>query len=92
MSVKPILQNEYIMVALYADVNTIKLPEEEWVVGDNGKIIKTLGKNLNYQITHFNINAQPLYVIMDAEGNLLTEETQVFDLSIDNFVRFWKKD
>jgi hypothetical protein len=25
---------------------------------------------------------------MDAEGNLLTEETQVFDLSIDNFVRF----
>lgn len=87
--VKPILQNEYIMVALYADVNTIKLPEEEWVVGDNGKIIKTLGKkNLNYQITHFNINARPLYVIMDAEGNLLTEETQVFDLSIDNFVRF----
>ncbi len=87
--VKPLLQNEYIMVALYADENTIKLPEEEWVVGDNGKIIKTLGKkNLNYQITQFNINAQPLYVIMDADGNLLTEQTQVFDLSIDNFVRF----
>ena len=52
--VKPILQNEYIMVTLYAGGHN-KLPEEEWVVGDNGKIIKTLGKkNLNYQ-SHISI-------------------------------------
>jgi thiol:disulfide interchange protein DsbD len=87
--VKPILQNEYIMVALYADANTIKLPENEWITMENGTIIKTLGKkNLNYQISAFNVNAQPLYVLMDADGNFLTEEPKAYDKDANNFVSF----
>ncbi len=87
--VKQRLTEEYVMVALYADVNTIELPESEWVKTKDGKTIKTLGKkNHNFQIEHFNANAQPLYVLMDAEGNLLTKEPKSYDRSIENFVKF----
>lgn len=87
--VKKRLTEDYVMVALYADVNNIKLPESEWVKTKDGKTIKTLGKkNHNYQIEHFNANAQPLYVLMDSEGNLLTKEPKSYDRNIENFVKF----
>ncbi len=87
--VKKRLTEEYVMVALYADVNTIELPESEWITTKDGKTIKTLGKkNHHYQIEQFNANAQPLYVLMDADGNLLTEEPKSYDRDINNFVKF----
>lgn len=87
--VKKRLTEEYVMVALYADVNTIELPENEWVTTKDGKTIKTLGKkNHNFQIEQFKANAQPLYVLMDADGNLLTKEPKSYDRDINNFVKF----
>jgi thiol:disulfide interchange protein DsbD len=87
--VKKRLTEEYVMVALYADVNTIELPESEWVTTKDGKVIKTLGKkNHNFQIEQFKANAQPLYVLMDADGNLLTKEPKSYDRDINNFVKF----
>lgn len=87
--VKKILREDYVMVALYCDVNTIELPQEEWVTLKDGRVLKTLGKrNHNYQIEHFNANAQPLYVLMDAEGNLLTKEPKGYDRNISNFIKF----
>ncbi|MCK5846900.1 MAG: thioredoxin family protein [Bacteroidales bacterium] len=87
--VKRLLNEEYVMVALYADANFIKLDEKDWVKNDAGKTIKRLGsKNLNYQITRFNMNAQPYYVIMDADENVLTKENRAYDKSIPNFITF----
>ncbi len=87
--VKPILQDKYVMVALYVDANTIKLPEEEWVTLDDGTVIKTLGKkNHNYQINQYHANAQPFYVLMDGDGNLLTEQPKAYERDINNFVKF----
>ncbi|MFZ4399885.1 MAG: cytochrome c biogenesis protein CcdA [Bacteroidales bacterium] len=87
--VKKILTEKYVMVALYADANFIDLPENEWVTTKEGKVIKKLGsKNLNYQITRFNINAQPYYVIMDAKENVLTKENKAYDKTVANFVSF----
>ncbi len=87
--VKPILQDRYVMVALYVDANTIKLPEEEWVTLDDGTVIKTLGKkNHNYQINQYHANAQPFYVLMDGDGNLLTEQPKAYERDINNFVKF----
>ncbi len=87
--VKSILQDKFVMVALYADVNTIKLSEKEWVKLEDGTVIKTLGKkNLNYQISQFNVNAQPLYVLMDADGNVLTKKPQEYNKDVKNFLRF----
>jgi thiol:disulfide interchange protein DsbD len=89
--VKTILTQDYVMVALYADANWIKLPENEWVTLKDGSVVKTLGKkNHNYQIETYNANAQPLYVLMDAEGNLLNTP-KGYDRSVDNFVSFLEK-
>lgn len=90
-TVKKLIQNDYILVSLYCDENTIELPKEEWTQM-NGKTIKTLGRrNLNYQIEKFHANAQPLYVLMDGDGNLLTEKPQPYDKNVANFVSFLQK-
>ncbi len=87
-AVKKMIQEDYILVSLYCDENTIELPQNEWKVM-NGKTIKTLGRrNHNYQIEKFHANAQPLYVLMDAEGNLLTEKPQPYDKNVDKFINF----
>lgn len=87
--VKKILNEKYVMVALYADANFIDLPENEWVTTKDGKVIKKLGsKNLNYQITRFNMNAQPYYVLMDSDENVLTKENKAYDKHVPNFIKF----
>ncbi|MDR1724974.1 MAG: thioredoxin family protein [Bacteroidales bacterium] len=87
--VKKILQNEFVMVALYCDENTIKLAPEDYITNKEGKQITTLGKkNHTFQMERFNANAQPLYVLMDSEENLLTASPKPYDRNIDNFVKF----
>jgi thiol:disulfide interchange protein len=82
------LSNDYVMVALYVDDKT-ELPEEEWYESTyDGKIKKTIGKqNADFQIRQFNNNAQPFYVLLDNNENLLVEP-RAYDLDIGNFVRF----
>ena len=85
--VKRLLNEEFIMCSLYADENTIELPESEWVTDQKGHVLKTLGrKNLNYQKTAFNMNAQPYYVIVDADGKVLTKENYKYDRDVAKFV------
>ena len=85
--VKRLLNDEYVMASLFADENTIELPESDWVVDDKGRTLKTLGRrNLNYQKTAFNMNAQPYYVVVDADGNVLTKENYKYDRDVQKFV------
>ena len=85
--VKDILANDFVIVSLYCDENTIELPENEWVTDDKGKTLKTLGKrNSYYQRKTFNMNAQPYYVIIDADGNVLTKENYKYDRDVQKFV------
>jgi thiol:disulfide interchange protein DsbD len=85
--VKRLLNDEFIMCSLYADENTIELPESEWVTDDKGHTLKTLGrKNLNYQKTEFNMNAQPYYVIVNADGKVLTTQNYKYDRDVQKFV------
>ena len=87
--VKRLLNEEFVMCSLYADENTIQLPEEEWVTDEKGHVLKTLGrKNLNYQKTAFNMNAQPYYVIVNADGKVLTAENYKYDRDVQKFVRW----
>ena len=87
--VKRILNEEYVMVALYADVNYIEIPEEEWITDSKGRTIKTLGKrNLEYQKNKYNMNAQPYYVLIDSEENVLTKENHKYDRDVQNFISF----
>ena len=87
--VKRLLNEEYVMCSLYADENTIELPEEEWVTDEKGRILKTLGrKNLNFQKTEYNMNAQPYYVIVNADGKVLTAENYKYDRDVQKFVNW----
>ncbi|SFF07891.1 protein-disulfide reductase DsbD family protein [Sunxiuqinia elliptica] len=82
------LKNDFVIIALYVDDKS-KLPEEEWVTSSyDGKVKKTLGKKYaDFQITRFGVNAQPYYVLMDTNEDLLVEP-KAYDLNPDNFVRF----
>lgn len=87
--VKRLLNEEFVMCSLYADENTIELPENEWVTDEKGKILKTLGrKNLNFQKTEYNMNAQPYYVIVNADGKVLTNENYKYDRDVQKFVNW----
>jgi len=71
--VKKLLTEEYVIVALYTDANTIDLPQDEWVVNAKGKTLKRLGdKNLNYEMERYQMNAQPYYVLIDEYENILS--------------------
>ena len=87
--VKRLLNEEFVMCSLYADENTIQLPEEEWITDAKGHVLKTLGrKNLNYQRTEFNMNAQPYYVIVNADGKVLTKENYKYDRDVQKFINW----
>lgn len=66
------LRDEYIIVALYVDDKT-EMAEEDWTVSEkNGKVKKTIGsKNIDFQETRFGANAQPYYVLLDNDGDML---------------------
>ena len=54
----------------------------------DGKLKKTLGKqNFDLQIGTFNSNAQPYYVLLDNDENLLSEP-RAYDLDINSFIYF----
>jgi thiol:disulfide interchange protein DsbD len=82
------LKNDYVMVALYID-ERLELPESKWYTSSfDGKIKKTLGKqNADFQITRFNNNAQPYYVILDHEENLLASP-RGYETNIQKFLEF----
>ncbi len=87
--VRRIMNEKYVICSLFADENTIELPEDEWVTDQNGRVLKTLGrKNLNYQKTEFNMNAQPYYVIIDSDGKVLTKENYKYDRDIKKFIAY----
>jgi len=82
------LQDDYIVVALYVDDKTA-VPESEWVLSSaDGKLKKTVGKiYADLQIHNFNINAQPYYVLLGHDGEILAKP-RAYDLDVDAFVKF----
>ncbi|MBQ2247968.1 MAG: thioredoxin family protein [Tidjanibacter sp.] len=86
-SVKAKLENDFVLCALYVDDKT-KVDEKDWVIASNGKVLKTLGKiNSNFALEQFGANAQPHYVILDAEGNQLGD-ARGYDLDVAKFVEW----
>lgn len=89
--VKKYMNDNYVLCELYCDMNDITLPESEWVK-DGERTIKTLGRrNLFFQRTHYNMNAQPYYVIIDADGNSLTKENFAYNPDPVKFLDFLKE-
>ncbi|MDO8966503.1 cytochrome c biogenesis protein CcdA [Algoriphagus sp.] len=82
------LKEDFVMVALYID-ERLDLPESDWYTSSyDNKVKKTLGKqNADFQITRFNNNAQPFYVILDHKEQLLAKP-RGYNTDIAAFVEF----
>ncbi len=82
------LRNDFVIVALYVDEKT-ELPESEWYESSyDNKIKKSIGKqNVDFQITRFNNNAQPYYVLLNTDEMPLVPP-KAYDLNVQNFIDF----
>jgi thiol:disulfide interchange protein DsbD len=85
------LRNDFIIVALYVD-ERFELPENEWVTSTvDGKVKKTIGKkNSDFQISRFNMNGQPYYVILGNGEQVLTDPFG-YNTDTEAFIEFLDK-
>ena len=83
--------HQYVLISLIVDDKT-KLPEPI-TVEENGKTItlKTIGDKWSHmQRAHYQSNAQPYYVQLDAEGNRIVEGSYAYDEDIEKFLNWLK--
>lgn len=70
--VKDIISDKYILLSLYVDEKKALPENEQYTSNVQQKRINTVGaKWADYQITQLKSNAQPLYVLVNSEGQLL---------------------
>ena len=83
--------HKYVLISLIVDDKT-KLPEPI-TVEENGKTVtlKTVGDKWSHmQRAHYQSNAQPYYVQLDADGNKIVETSYAYDEDIDKFLNWLK--
>ena len=82
------LKNDFVVVALYTD-DKQKLDKEDYVTdAETGKVYKDLGRANSYIArTKWNVNAQPNYILLSPEGEMLVP-VRGYDLSVEGFVNF----
>ena len=85
--VRDYLNNKYVLLSLYVDDKT-ELSREQWYTSKyDSKIKKTIGKqNADFQITRFNNNAQPFYVILDPFSEKVIYKPWGYELDIENYL------
>lgn len=82
-----LLSERFEIVALYLDDKT-KLPEDEWLTDENGRVYKDKGRVNSYiALSRFNVNAQPNYVLLSSDGKQLAPP-RGYNLDVDDYVDF----
>ncbi len=82
------IKENFVLISLYVDEST-ELPESEQYTNSKGEKIMTLGdKNLDYEVTKFGFNAQPLYMFLDLNGNILSGVKYGYDRDIQKFINY----
>jgi thiol:disulfide interchange protein DsbD len=83
--------HKYVLISLIVDDKT-KL-HEPIIVEENGKTVtlKTVGDKWSHmQRAHYQSNAQPYYVQLDADGNKIVETSYAYDEDIEKFLNWLK--
>ena len=83
--------HKYVLISLIVDDKT-KL-EEPITVEENGKTVtlKTIGDKWSHmQRAHYQSNAQPYYMQLDADGNRIVETSYAYDEDIEKFLNWLK--
>lgn len=84
-----ILKNEVVLISLYVDDKKELAEKDKYVSKETGKKIKTIGnKWSDFQITKYKANAQPYYLILDTDGNTISEEPASYDPDIDLYEKW----
>jgi len=89
--VKELLENKYVLITLFVDDKTPL--DEPYTIEENGKVrkIRTVGDKWSYLQRHkFGANAQPFYVMLNAQGMPLNNSYS-FDESAENFINWLSK-
>ncbi|MEO5942705.1 MAG: thioredoxin family protein [Ferruginibacter sp.] len=83
------LKENFVIVSLYIDVQSIDLQEKEQYYSKAlGKKIETLGdKNADMQVTKFEANSQPYYFFLDANEKKLADEGYGYDPDVQKFIK-----
>ncbi|MBQ0142734.1 MAG: thioredoxin family protein [Prevotellaceae bacterium] len=87
--VSEILNNDYVMIQLFVDDKT-KLDVPVVVNESEGETrkLRTVGDKWSYlQSSKFGANAQPFYVILDNDGNVM-DGSYGYDEDVNKFIRF----
>jgi thiol:disulfide interchange protein DsbD len=80
------LKQDFVLISLYVDEST-ELPMAEQYTNSSGEKITTVGeRNLDYEITKFGFNAQPLYMFLDLQGNPLSDIKYGYDADVMKFI------
>jgi thiol:disulfide interchange protein len=80
------MKNNFVLISLYVDEST-ELPLAEQITTAKGEKITTVGdRNLEYEITKFGFNAQPLYMFLDLQDNPLSEVKYGYDSDAQKFI------
>jgi len=91
--VQDYLNNKVIITKLLTDERKV-LPEAEWYESEmDGRMKKTIGKqNLDFQISKFNMNSQPFYVLINPKtGEKLISETMEYEKNPEIFIEWLDK-
>jgi Thiol:disulfide interchange protein len=86
--VKSILENDYVLITLMVDDKT-RLPEVI-EIEENGRTrkLRTVGDKWSYlQRSKFGANAQPFYVLLNAEGKPLAP-SYAYNENVDEYIQF----
>ena len=84
------LKNEIVLISLYVD-DKRELPKAEQHVTADGSEIITIGdKWTEFMITKFKTNTQPLYALIDLEGNILNRQTPTmsYNPNVNNYLNW----
>lgn len=80
------IKQDFVLVSLYVDEST-ELPDNEQYTNKSGEKIVTVGdKNKDYEIEKFGFNAQPLYMFLDLDGNVLSDIKYGYDSNVQKFI------
>lgn len=89
------LKNDYVLLQLVVDDKAELEPSEQFISTYSGKKITTLGgKWSDLEASRFNANSQPFYVLLDSDGNMMTDangttiQPSPADYNVDSYLKF----
>lgn len=85
-----ILKEDFVIASLYVDDKKELPKERQYISSYDGRLKSTIGaKNLDYQMSKYNSNAQPYYIIVSSNGEMINRP--VAYTSYEEFKDFLEK-